>query len=137
MVPPIALVTAHHLVLPVRIGAELAVLALQALPGITPQDAHSLLAQVVAGWVHCGEESNGRGVGLPQFTWHPNNIVRMMYIQWTPSNPATLGTRQSVLIRGVMGRFALGSILWDILKWPEYRSSHTFQGSRLEGVHCI
>ncbi len=34
---------------------------------------------------------------------------------WAPSNPATLGTSQSALIRGVA----------------------SFQGSRLEGVHCI
>ncbi len=36
------------------------------------------------------------------------------YIQWTPSNPTTLGACQRVLIRGVA----------------------SFQGSRLEGVHC-
>ncbi len=37
-------------------------------------------------------------------------------IQWTPSNPAILGTSQSVLIGGVAsGEFALGSMPWDIL----------------------
>ncbi len=39
----------------------------------------------------------------------------MCPVQWTHSNQATLGTCQSVLIRGVA----------------------SFQGSRLEGVHCI
>ncbi len=34
-------------------------------------------------------------------------------LQWTPSNPATLGTSQSVLISHFRGEFALGSILWD------------------------
>ncbi len=47
------------------------------------------------------------------------------YAVWTPSNPATLGTCQSVLIRGVAsffrGEFEPGSIIWDILKWPQYR----------------
>ncbi len=41
--------------------------------------------------------------------------VRSDEIQWTPSNPATLGTSQSVLIRGVA----------------------SFQGPRLEGVHLV
>ncbi len=57
---------------------------------------------------------------------NPNPLWKgsLLCIQWTPSNPATLGTSQSVLIREVAsfrGEFALGSILWGILKWPEYR----------------
>ncbi len=53
------------------------------------------------------------------------------------SNPVTLGTGQSVLIRGVWphfrGEFAPGSILWE---WPQYRGVASIQGSRLEGVDC-
>ncbi len=41
------------------------------------------------------------------------------YIQWTPSNPATLGTSQSVLI-GTVDSFQEWTlhtyILWDILQ---------------------
>ncbi len=48
-------------------------------------------------------------------------VHRNSFVQWTPSNLATLGTSQSVLTRGVAGEFALGNILWDILKCPEYR----------------
>ncbi len=55
-------------------------------------------------------------------------------LQWTPSNPATLGNCQSVLIRG---EFALGSIIWDNFKWPQYRggliSGVQIRGSSLCG----
>ncbi len=64
---------------------------------------------------------------------------------WTPSNLATLGTCQSVLIRGV------GSFLGWIctIQWTPsnpaplgtsqsvlIRGVASFRGSRLEGVHC-
>ncbi len=39
-------------------------------------------------------------------------------IQWTPSNPATLGTSQSLLIRGVA---SFQGWICTILNWPEYR----------------
>ncbi len=48
-------------------------------------------------------------------------LYRRLQVQWTPSNPATLGTCQSVLI----------SIFGDILKWPEYRGGVQIRGSSL------
>ena len=46
-----------------------------------------------------------------------------LHVQWTPSNPATLGTNQSYK-----------AYFLDISKQPEYRGA-TFQGPRLEGVY--
>ncbi len=59
-------------------------------------------------------------------------------IQWTPSNPATLGTRQSVLIRGVAS--FQGWICTRkhnfVTFWSGLNTGvASFQGSRLEGVH--
>ncbi len=77
------------------------------------------------------------------------HIVCFHMIQWTPSNPATLGSRQSVLIRGVAsfhGWICTRKILEDILKWPEYRggliSGVQIRGSSLYNMgvlnsHCI
>ncbi len=42
-------------------------------------------------------------------------------IQWTPSNPATPGTSQSVLIRGMASFQGWVCTRKDTLKWPEYR----------------
>ncbi len=68
-----------------------------------------------------------------QYQWE----VRLKFqcawqIQWTPSNLATLGTCQNVLIRGVasfQGEFSLRSIL---VKVAQYRGVASFQGFRLE-----
>ncbi len=60
--------------------------------------------------------------------WTTGNLHTQL--QWTPSNPATLGTSQR--LEGwshFRGKFALGSILWDT-------GVASSQGSRLEGVHC-
>ncbi len=54
-------------------------------------------------------------------------------LQWNPSKPATLGTSESVLIRGVAGEFVLKSMLWDLSKWPEYRGGH-ISGVLIRGV---
>ncbi len=74
---------------------------LQVAPTVTP---HMPLWRL-----HCGGVAPGR----PQYSVH---MYSGTSLQWTPSNPATLGTCQSVLIRGV---------------------ATLIQGSRLEGVHCI
>ena len=57
-------------------------------------------------------------------------------LQWTPSNPATLGTNKSVLIRGVVS-FQGGTCIEFVLhikpsKWPEYRGGH-ISGIQIRG----
>ncbi len=53
-------------------------------------------------------------------------ITNHVCVQWNLSKPATLGTSESVLIRGVatFQECVLESILWDFSKWPEYRGGH-------------
>ena len=49
-------------------------------------------------------------------------------LQWTPSNQATLGTNQSVLIREVASfqvfKFVNKAYFGTFWKWPEYRGGH-------------
>lgn len=48
-------------------------------------------------------------------------------LQWTPSIPATLGTSQSALIRGVASFqewICIIKHILGLLKWPVYRGSH-------------
>ena len=73
-------------------------------------------------------------------TNHKPNPEAVYGVQWIPSNPTTLGTRRSGLIRGV-ATFQ-GSICTikcilglSIVVWIQ--GVATFQGSGLEGVHCI
>ena len=62
-----------------------------------------------------------------------------LWIQWTPSNPATLETNQSVPIRGVdlfQGgaciEYVLQILFWDFLKWSEYKGGH-ISGVQIRG----
>ncbi len=66
----------------------------------------------------------------------PNMHPIAMYaqlVQWTHSNTATLGTSQSVLIRGVASFQGWICTFWSGLN----TGMASFQGSRLDGVHCI
>lgn len=67
-----------------------------------------------------------------------NRGMSELQLQWTPSNLATLGTSQSVLIilisevnshyKPRFGTFFQSGLNTGVA---------TFQGSRLEGVHCV
>ena len=57
-----------------------------------------------------------------------------LVIQWTPSNLTTLGTRKSGLIRGGVATFLY---YFGNLHSGLNTGVATFQGFRLEGVHCI
>ena len=65
-------------------------------------------------------------------------ICRWRYIQWTLSNPTTLGTRRSGLIEG-WPHSGL-NLYCEVYFWTFHSGLNTgvatFQGSSLEGVHC-
>ncbi len=60
------------------------------------------------------------------------------HTQWTPSNPATLGTCQGVLIRGVASFqewLWTRKHIWDILKWPQHRGVLISRVQIIRGVY--
>ena len=66
-------------------------------------------------------------------------LQRWVAIQWTPCNPTTLGTNQSVLIRGVASfqggtciELVFQRLFWDFSKRPEYRGGH-ISGVQIRG----
>ena len=77
---------------------------------------------------------------LVESTQHmDHNVSSCHTVQWTPSNPATLGTNQSVLKRGVAS--FQGGDLYCKAYFGTFRSglntevATTFQGSRFEGIY--
>jgi hypothetical protein len=69
-----------------------------------------------------------------------NMPVSIIILQWNPSIPDTLGTAQSVLIKG--GVLISGVVLYVLCSWdhtwcPDWGRCPHFRGVLIKGFHCI